>query len=100
MPLPHIELNEQVNDFRQRCLQRHLGAEETARAYTDCGFAGGPNWRAIVRERRAKWRRIQTLGAVRDAPATAATALRAMGYTVRRPADGEPPERIETLMGW
>lgn len=67
---------------------------------TDCGFAGGPNWRTIVREGRAKWRRIQTRVAVRDAPATAAAALEAMGYVVSPPAHGVPPERIEKLTGW
>ena len=67
---------------------------------TDCGFAGGPNWRAIVRDGRAKWRRIQTRVAVRDSPATAVAALEAMGYAITPPTGGEPPERIEKITGW
>jgi hypothetical protein len=67
---------------------------------TECGFPGGDNWRVIVRDGRAKWRRIQTRVAVRDSPATAVAALEAMGYVVTPPADDEPSERTERLTGW
>lgn len=66
----------------------------------DCGFPGEPGWKAAVREGRAKWRRIQARAAVRDAPEEAATALKAMGYKVTPPADGEPPERLDKLAAW
>src|SRR5579875_1590226 len=64
---------------------------------TDCGFTGGPNWRPTVRNGRANWRRIQTRVAVRDAPATAAAALEAMGYVVTLPFYFKEPEPTEKL---
>ena len=66
----------------------------------DCGFRGGENWRAKLRDGRAKWRRIQTRAVVRDAPAEAADQLEAMGYTVTPPADGHRPERTDRLTAW
>jgi hypothetical protein len=67
---------------------------------TECGFPGGENWRAIVRDGRAQWRRIQTRVAVRDSPATAVAQLESMGYVVTPPADDEPSERAEKLTSW
>lgn len=66
----------------------------------DCGFQGGYNWRATLRDGRAKWRRIQTRAAVRDAPAVAADQLMAMGYSVTPPADGHRSERTDRLTAW
>jgi len=66
----------------------------------DCGFLGEPDWRAAVQEGRAKWRRIQARAAVRDSPSEAASALKALGYTVTPPDGGEPPERLERLTAW
>ncbi len=66
----------------------------------DCGFPGTEGWKVAVQRGRAKWRRIQTSVAVRDAPTTAAAALEAMGYVVTLPADGARQERIEKLTGW
>lgn len=66
----------------------------------DCGFRGKCAWRRVVREGRAKWRRIQTGVVVRDAPAVAADVLRRMGYTVTLPDGGDPPERLHKLHGW
>ena len=66
----------------------------------DCGFRGGEGWKQVVRDGRAKWRRIQTRAAVRDAPGVAVAQLEAMGYSVTLPEDGEPLERIEKLTGW
>lgn len=66
----------------------------------DCGFPGSEGWKAVVRDGRAKWRRIQTRVAVRDAPSAAVAQLEAMGYVVTPPDDGERPERIEKLTGW
>jgi hypothetical protein len=67
---------------------------------TDCGFCGGRNWQNLVRQGRAKWRRLQTRSVVRDAPTEAAEALRALGYTVTAPQAGEAEERAEKLTGW
>lgn len=66
----------------------------------DCGFCGGPNWRALLREGRAKWRRIQTRAVVRDAPAVAADQLESMGYTVTPPEGGHCEERTDRLTAW
>jgi hypothetical protein len=66
----------------------------------DCGFQGGENWRAILQNGRAKWRRIQTRAVVRDAPAEAASALEAMGYTVTPPPEGHRQERTDRLSAW
>lgn len=66
----------------------------------DCGFPGAASWKSVVRDGRAKWRRIQTRVAVRDAPSLAVAQLEAMGYTVTPPVDGGRTERIEKLTGW
>ena len=66
----------------------------------DCGFSGKRGWRKVVREGRAKWRRIQTGVVVRDAPAVAADALRRLGYTVTPPEGGDPAESLHKLHGW
>lgn len=66
----------------------------------DCGFSGAQDWRRVVRDGRAKWRRIQTRAAVRDSPGEAVSQLEAMGYAVTPPAEGERPERIDKLTGW
>lgn len=66
----------------------------------DCGFPGAEGWKHVVREGRAKWRRIQTRAAVRDSPAEAVAQLEAMGYAVTSPEEGEQRERIEKLTGW
>ncbi|OBK54448.1 hypothetical protein A5654_08340 [Mycolicibacterium fortuitum] len=65
----------------------------------DCGFPGSEGWRAVVRDGRAKWRRIQTRVAVRDAPSAAIAQLEAMGYVVTPPAEA-PADRDEKLTGW
>jgi hypothetical protein len=67
---------------------------------SDCGFPGAQDWRRVVREGRAKWRRIQTRAAVRDSPSEAVSQLEAMGYTVTPPVEGEPPERVDKLNSW
>jgi hypothetical protein len=67
---------------------------------TDCGFSGRPGWQQVVREGRAKWRRIQTGVVVRDAPAVAADVLRRLDYTVTPPEGGDVPERLDKLHGW
>ena len=66
----------------------------------DCGFSGGEDWRRVVRDGRAKWRRIQTRAAVRDSPGEAVAQLEAMGYAVAPPNDGEREERTDKLTGW
>jgi hypothetical protein len=54
----------------------------------------------VVREGRAKWRRIQIRAVVRDSPAQAAAALAEMGYSVTPPGEGQPDERIDKLTAW
>jgi hypothetical protein len=66
----------------------------------DCGFPGAQDWRRIVRDGRAKWRRIQTRAAVRDSPSEAVAQLKAMGYDVTSPEEGERSERTDKLTGW
>jgi hypothetical protein len=66
----------------------------------DCGFRGKDDWKAVVREGRAKWRRIQIRAVVRDSPAQAAAALAEMGYSVTPPGEGQPDERIDKLTAW
>jgi hypothetical protein len=66
----------------------------------DCGFRGKDGWNAVVRDGRAKWRRIQIRAVVRDSPAEAVAALIAMGYSVAPPEAGEPDERVDKLTAW
>jgi hypothetical protein len=66
----------------------------------DCGFPGKDGWQELVREGRAKWRRIQIRAVVRDSPAEAIAALAAMGYSVALPELGEPAERVDKLTAW
>ena len=49
-----------------------------------------PGWRSVIEGRLKKWREIQLMSSVRDAPEAAAEALRAMGYTVQSPMVGRP----------
>jgi len=66
----------------------------------DCDFKGGSDWCETLRSDRAKWRRIQTRAAARDAPAEAASQLMTMGYIVTPPDDGHPTERTDQLGAW
>jgi hypothetical protein len=66
----------------------------------DCGFGAGPDWRQVLTNGRAKWRRLQTRAAVRDSPSEAIQVLRSMGYRVEPPESGEVPERIDKLTAW
>ncbi len=52
-----------------------------------------PGFQTVLDTSRARWRRRQIAASVRDAPQEAARVLRAMGYKVVNPDDGEPPER-------
>ncbi|CAG7844409.1 hypothetical protein USB125703_00640 [Pseudoclavibacter triregionum] len=45
-----------------------------------------PDWRRRLQDGRERWRRIQLKALVRDAPDSAAEALRALGYAVAEPS--------------
>lgn len=66
----------------------------------DCGFCAAANWRDVIANGRAKWRRLQTRAAVRDSPGEAIEALRALGYLVEPPESGDVSERIDKLTAW
>lgn len=57
-----------------------------------------PGFQAVLDDSRARWRRRQIAASVRDAPQEAVRVLRAMGYTIASPTDGEPPERTDRLI--
>ena len=66
----------------------------------DCGFQGSNGWEDVIREGRARWRRIQTRAVVRDSPDSAVAELEALGYQVVAPDEGEREERTNRLTAW
>lgn len=56
-----------------------------------------PDGLASLAAGRAEWRRQQVRASVRDCPAAAADVLRALGYSVTAPVEGEPDERRSRL---
>lgn len=61
------------------------------------GIDKTPDWRRVLADARERWRVGQIAAATHDAPDSAASALRELGYTVVAPDDGEPPRRAATL---
>jgi hypothetical protein len=83
-PLGGIRMRPSIEDFLQM-LRFEFGID------VEQGFQD------VLNEGRARWRRRQIGASVRDAPAVAARVLREMGFEVREPESGCPPERTERL---
>ena len=66
----------------------------------ECGFDKRPGWRDEVNAGRKRWRRMQLLSAVRDAPSVAIEALQRLGYSVSPPGGGAAPDAHSKLTRW
>lgn len=65
---------------------------------SECGFYGKDGWESRLLQLRDSWMDTQLKAAVRDNPAVAREALRALGYRVESPQDGDPPSNRHS--GW
>lgn len=63
----------------------------------DAGVDHQPGYKKVIQQAREKWRRTQVAVAVRDAPASAAEALRELGYSVTPPVGQHGPDRHDRL---
>lgn len=66
----------------------------------ELGFDHETHWRKAVQQGRAGWRVTQLAAAVRDAPETAAQALRGLGYEVSPEAGAVPVGNDRRLTSW
>ena len=66
----------------------------------ECKFDKRDGWRDQVSVGRKRWRRMQLLSAVRDAPSIAVDALEALGYSVTLPGTGAAPDAHDKLTRW
>lgn len=66
----------------------------------ECGVDGRRTWRKAVDSGRLSWRRRQLASAVRDDPATSASVLAKLGYTVKEPKAGGRRTRTKALKAW
>lgn len=64
---------------------------------SEFGAECGDDWAATLARSRDEYRRNQLAAATRDCPSEAARTLRAMGYEVHPPAEGQRPDRTEQL---
>lgn len=67
---------------------------------TELGFDHKSNWRKAVERGREEWRSTQLAAAVRDAPATAAEALRGLSFDVTPPAEVALARGTQRLNLW
>lgn len=67
---------------------------------TELRFDHAPHWRQILHRSREAWRSTQLAVAVRDAPETAADALRDLGYLVERGSTGGGLRSSRQLTQW
>lgn len=67
---------------------------------TECGVDPVTSWKAAVDERRAEFRVIQARSVARAMAREAADELRALGYTVHPPEEGEPELGRKARFAW